>query len=80
MHEKYKNHVWLDSLELEKSSICEMGSRDMIKNETIIGQRYREFASVPMPRFTTAPHEESFNSDFRALCGGSCSISVRINL
>lgn len=66
MHEKYKDHVWLDNVELEKLSICEMGLKDMIRGETIIGQGYREVAAVPMPGFTTSahcrvPHEEGIS-------------------
>ena len=63
LHEKYKNHVWIHNLELERLSICEMGKKDFIRDGEVICQGWREVAAISLPGFEESaqrrlPHEE----------------------
>ena len=54
MYEKYKNHTWIDQLELERLSICEVRMGDLLQNGKVVGQGWHEVAAIPLPGFVTS--------------------------
>ncbi|MCJ1459530.1 hypothetical protein MMC28_009909 [Mycoblastus sanguinarius] len=47
--EKWKDFEWAKNVRIEKVAICEMGAKDIMEGDKVVGQEYVEVASVPLP-------------------------------
>lgn len=48
--DKYQDHVWAQSIMLDRISICEMGAKKITDSDgEVFDERYTEVASIPMP-------------------------------
>lgn len=49
LYPKYRELTWASDVQLEKLSICRLGLRDIYKEGRLVGQGYKEIASVQLP-------------------------------
>ena len=49
LSEKYKDYEWAADIRLEKLSICEGVYKDSCEGGRIVGQKFRDIASIPLP-------------------------------
>jgi len=45
---KYEDFVFAENVVLDRVAICEMGAKKRIENGEVVGEEYREVASVPL--------------------------------
>ena len=49
LYTKYKDHLWAKDIDVQKLCISEAGLQDITRNGSVVGQGYREVASVGLP-------------------------------
>lgn len=49
LYMKYKDHVWARDIDVQKLCIGEVGLQDITRDGSVVGQGYREVASVALP-------------------------------
>jgi activating signal cointegrator complex subunit 1 len=45
---KYENFVWAEDVIIDRIAICEMGAKKRMENGEVVGEEYKEVASVPL--------------------------------
>ena len=55
--EKYKDVVWAKNVHLDRVCISEIGPENVYEDEEVLGVRYNDIASVPLPGVTWEPRQ-----------------------
>ena len=63
---KYRDHVWDQNIPLERLRISRNELQDITRRGTVIGQGYREIASIPLPGVSDLEPEEPGFEHYKA--------------